>query len=126
MAKKTNMPVQDPESVREAPAAPEVSQDIPETETAPQASESSLVAPELAPEPELVRYRVAWPAGLWLRLGPGRAYHPLAVLPAGAEVMGVELAGMLREDRQPNDAAWLKIICSEGAGWVNAAFLERV
>ena len=89
-------------------------------------------APEHAREPaeaearELVRDRVAWPAGLWLRAGPGRAYHTLTALPAGTEVMGVDLAGMLREDRQQSEAAWLKVIAREGSGWVDSAFLERV
>lgn len=74
----------------------------------------------------LVRYRVASSRGIYLRVGPGRAYHPLNVLPNGQEVMGVDLAGMLRANRRPGEAAWVKVISKDGSGWVDSAFLERL
>ena len=119
MAKKKNDPVQPPESVQEAPAPLET----PEAESVHEAPEK---APAPVEEAGLVRYRVASPRGIYLRLGPGRAYHPLAVLPAGTEALGADLAGMLRPGRLPGEAAWLKVIAKEGSGWVDSAFLERV
>lgn len=119
MAKKTNKPAQPPESVREAPAPLET----PEAESVHEDPEKVPAAVE---EAGLVRYRVASPRGVYLRLGPGRAYHPLTVLPAGTEALGADLAGMLRSGRLPGEAAWLKVIAKEGSGWVDSAFLERV
>lgn len=124
MAKRKTQAAEAPESAREAPAAMmDTSQDTPEAETA---SESLEKAPGTVEEAGLVRYRVASPGGVYLRQGPGRAYHPLAVLPAGTEAMGVDLAGMLRVGRKPGEAAWLKVIAREGSGWVDSAFLERI
>lgn len=80
-------------------------------------------APE---EAGLVRYRVNAPRGIYLRVGPGRAYLQLAVLADGAEVTGVDLAGMLRAGRLPGEAAWIKVLSKDGSGWVDSAFLERV
>lgn len=124
MAKRKTQAAEAPESVREAPAAMmDTSQDTPEAETAPEGLEK---VPGTVEEAGLVRYRVASPGGVYLRQGPGRAYHPLAVLPAGTEAMGVDLAGMLRVGRKPGEAAWLKVIAREGSGWVDSAFLERI
>ena len=119
MAKKKNDPVQPPESVQEAPAPLET----PEAESVHEDPEKVPAAVE---EAGLVRYRVASPRGVYLRLGPGRAYHPLAVLLAGTEALGADLAGMLRPGRLPGEAAWLKVIAKEGSGWADSAFLERI
>lgn len=79
-----------------------------------------------AEEPGLVRYRVTAPRGIYIRVGPGRAYHEICVLPNGEEIMGVDLAGMLRPGRKPGEAAWLKVLSKDGSGWVDSAFLERI
>ena len=77
-------------------------------------------------EPGLVRYRVTTPRGVYIRVGPGRAYHEIGVLPCGGEVVGVDLAGMLRPGRKPGEAAWIKVLAQDGTGWVDSAFLERI
>ena len=117
MGKAKNKASAAPESIQEAP------RDTPEAEAVPESPEN---APASTEEAGLVRYRVASPRGVYLRLGPGRAYHPLAVLPVGAEAMGADLAGMLRPGRLPGEAAWLKVIAREGSGWIDSAFLERI
>lgn len=106
MAKK--MPVADPEQVRE------VSQDLLAEETAPESTA------------ELVRYQVGWPGGVRLREGPGRAYREIIVLPAGTEVLGADVADLLRKERAPDASMWLKVLSPEGSGWVDGAYLERV
>lgn len=114
MAKKDEkVPVSPPENIQEAGLTPEASQDAPKAETLPE-------------DAGLVRYRVNAPRGIYLRVGPGRAYLQLGVLENGAEVMGVDLAGMLRPGRKPGEAAWIKVISKAGSGWVDSAFLERV
>ena len=108
-----------PESAQKVVLTQEASQD---TQTAETASE----APENAAEAVgLIHYMVSAPRGIYLRVGPGRAYHPLGVLENGAEVMGVDLAGMLRANRKPGEAAWIKVTSEAGTGWVDSAFLER-
>lgn len=102
-------------------------------------------APEDAAEGAgLVLYQVPSPRGIYLRVGPGRAYHPLGVLENGTEVWGVDLAGMLRTGRKPGEAAWIKVVSKDGSrgpaegrlsaksaaerrftGWVDSEFLER-
>lgn len=77
-------------------------------------------------EPGLVRYRVAAPRGIYIRVGPGRAYQEMGVLPNGAEVMGTDLAGMLRPSRKSGETAWIKVLAKDGAGWVDSAFLEQI
>lgn len=116
MAKKN---AKAPESVQEAVLTPEVSQGIPEAETPSNGSETARE------DAGLVRYQVSSPRGIYLRMGPGRAYLPLAVLADGAEVMGVDLTGMLRLGRKPGEAAWIKVLSKDGSGWVDSAFLER-
>lgn len=121
MAKKgEKVPVSPPENIQEAGLTPKASQDAPKAETLP---ENAKTAPEDA---GLVQYRVNAPRGIYLRVGPGRAYLQLAVLANGAEVMGVDLAGMLRSNRLPGEAAWIKVLSKDGSGWVDSAFLERV
>ena len=116
MAKKgEKVPVSPPENIQEAGLTPEASQAAPEA------------AQETSPEDAgLVRYLVSSPRGIYLRMGPGRAYLQLGVLENGAEVMGVDLAGMLRAGRLPGEAAWIKVLSKDGSGWVDSAFLERV
>ena len=117
MGKAKNKASAAPESIQEAP------RDTPEAEAVPESPEN---APASTEEAGLVRYRVASPRGVYLRLGPGRAYHPLTVLPEGTEALGADLAGMLRPGRLPGEAAWLKVIAKEGSGWADSTFLERI
>ena len=116
MAKKN---AKAPESVQEAVLTPEAPQDTREAET------PSVGLETAQEEAGLVRYQVSSPRGIYLRMGPGRAYLPLAVLENGAEVMGVDLTGMLRPGRKPGEAAWIKVLSKDGSGWVDSAFLER-
>lgn len=107
------------EKAQETALAQEASQNT-------QAAETASATPEnAAEEAGMVLYQVSAPRGIYLRMGPGRAYHPLGVLENGAEVMGVDLAGMLRTDRKPGEAAWIKVLSQNGTGWVDSAFLER-
>ena len=108
-----------PENAQEEVLTQEASQDIQEAETPPEAPENA------AEEAGLIHYLVSAPRGIYLRMGPGRAYHPLGVLENGAEVMGVDLAGMLRVGRKPGETAWIKVTSEVGTGWVDSAFLER-
>lgn len=107
------------ESAQEAVLAQEASQDIQEAKTAPEAPANA------AEDAGLVLYQVSSPRGIYLRVGPGRAYHPMGVLENGTEVWGVDLAGMLRAGRKPGEAAWIKVISKDGSGWVDSEFLER-
>ena len=108
-----------PENAQEAVLTQEASQDT-------QAAEAASEAPEnVTAEAGTILYQVSAPRGIYLRVGPGRAYHPLGVLENGAEVMGVNLAGMLRTDRKPGETAWIKVSSEAGTGWVDSAFLER-
>lgn len=77
-------------------------------------------------KPGLVPYRVTAPRGVYIRIGPGRAYHEAGVLPNGAEIVGVDLTGMLRPSRKPGEAAWIKVLAKDVSGWVDSAFLERI
>jgi len=108
------------ESVQEAVLHQETSQDTQKVETAQEGVENA------AEEAGLVTYRVAAPRGIYLRVGPGRAYHALGVLANGTEVMGGDLSGMLRMGRKPGDIAWIKVTSETFTGWVDASFLERV
>ena len=89
----------------------------------PQETDASAVDTD---EPGLVRYRVTAPRGIYIRVGPGRAYQETGVLPNGAEIMGVDLAGMLRPNRKPGEPAWLEVLAKDESGWVDSAFLERI
>lgn len=111
MAKKKNT-----ENPKEVVLTYDPSQESQETE--PSAAEMD--------EPGLVRYRVTAPRGIYIRVGPGRAYYEVGVLPNGAEVMGADLGGMLRSSRKPGEAAWIKVLAKDGSGWVDSAFLERL
>ena len=108
-----------PEEAQEVVLTLTVPSDTTEAETPPEAPENAAEAAGL------IHYLVSAPRGIYLRVGPGRAYHPQGVLENGAEVMGVDLAGMLREGRKPGEAAWIKVISKAGTGWVDSAFLER-
>lgn len=133
-APEGTLPQEVSKTAPEAGAATETASVIQEAGTVPEGTlpkETSQAAPEVAQEtsPEdagLVRYLVSSPGGIYLRMGPGRAYLQLGVLENGAEVMGVDLAGMLRPGRKPGEAAWIKVIAKDGSGWVDSAFLERV
>lgn len=129
-----------PKNAQEAVLTPEASQDtqtagaaseVPENAqeavlTQTQAAETASEAPENAAESAgLIHYMVSAPRGIYLRVGPGRAYHPLGVLENGTEVMGADLAGMLRTDRKPGETAWIEVTSKAGTGWVDSAFLER-
>ena len=118
MAKNSNA-ANAAEKPQNAIPTPEVSQDTPASETPQESPENA------AEKAGLVTYQVSAPRGIYLRVGPGRAYHPLTVLENGAEVMGVDLAGMLRPGRKPGEAAWIKVFSKEGSGWVDSAFLKR-
>lgn len=113
MAKKKTA-VKTPEGPQNGAEPMEVSQDLLAEETAPERTV------------ELVRCRVSWPGGVYLREGPGGAYCGKTVLPAGTEVLGADVADLLRKERAPDASMWLKVLSPAGSGWVDGAYLERV
>ena len=100
----------------------------PQNGAEPMEVSQDLLAEETAPERtvELVRCRVSWPGGVYLREGPGGAYCGKTVLPAGTEVLGADVADLLRKERAPDASMWLKVLSPAGSGWVDGAYLERL
>ena len=76
--------------------------------------------------PKLAYYRVNWPGGVRLRVGPGLGYRLKTTLPCGTVVLGEDVADLLREDLKHDDSIWLHITCEVGSGWVDGAYLERI
>lgn len=74
----------------------------------------------------IVRYRVNWPGGVNLRMGPGLGYRLKTTLPVGTVVLGEDVEDLLRDDWKEADSIWLSITCEAGSGWVDGAYLERI
>lgn len=109
------------ETASKAPESPQAGAE-------PMEVSQDLLAEETAPERtvELVRRRVRWPGGVYLKEGPGGAYCGKTVLPAGTEVLGADVADLLRKERAPDASMWLKVLSPAGSGWVDGAYLERL
>ena len=124
-------------SVTEPEQTPEVREDILPEEPTEEVPEVPVLPEEMGQEddfaqedgeelPKLSFYRVNWPGGVNVRMGPGLGYRLKTCLPAGTVVLGEDVTELLREDLNRDDSIWLHITCPADSGWVDGAYLERV
>lgn len=132
MATKKKTTAAEPEQVpelKEDAVLPEVlEEEAPEVPVLPEemGQEDDPLLEDGEELPKLAYYRVNWPGGVRLRVGPGLGYRLKTTLPCGTVVLGEDVADLLREDLKHDDSIWLHITCPADSGWVDGAYLERI